>query len=147
MATPAQIKTIHVLKTKLHLLDHDYRSMLSSFHVESSKSLTVSDAAEFIDVLIARAKDHGAWKKSSKKPSKLSSADCATKAQQAKILAIWNGVSRAPEDKRREALNTFLYNRFGTDRLEWLTIGMVGPVIHTLTRMQQQKENGSEPKN
>ena len=55
MATPSQIKRIHILKSLLGLDDDLYREMLMSFGVCSSKDLTFTEASVMLDILETRA--------------------------------------------------------------------------------------------
>ena len=56
MSTISQIKQIHTLKNILGLDDDLYRDMLASFDVYSSKNLTITEAAIFINILKDKVK-------------------------------------------------------------------------------------------
>ena len=62
MATPSQIKRIHILKSLLGLDDDLYREMLMSFGVCSSKDLTFTEASVMLDILETRAEERNLWK-------------------------------------------------------------------------------------
>ena len=50
MATTFQIRKIHALKNVIGMDDDLYRDMLISFDVTSSKDLTFTEAAIFVDI-------------------------------------------------------------------------------------------------
>ena len=57
MATPAQIKKIHILKSALKIDEDTYRAMLGGFGVKSSTSraFTITLADELIQDLVEKA--------------------------------------------------------------------------------------------
>jgi len=59
----------------------------------------------------------------------------ATPAQLRKIDVLWATVSKAPLKKRTEALDTFLYNRFGVAGIGQVKRNCVGKIISTLESM------------
>lgn len=63
MATTSQIKKIHKLKNILALDDDLYVEMLMYFGVHSSKNLTYTEAAIFIEILEDKAAEINRWQK------------------------------------------------------------------------------------
>lgn len=126
--TKAQVKQIHVLKTKLGWDDETYRNALRPYFVNTSKELTFSEARTFISELKAAVFKHEI-------------AQMATEKQRKMIIAKWYGVTRAVGVREKmTALNTFLQNRFGIKNLNALRRDSVEKVVRALTAMAQQAE-------
>lgn len=126
--TKAQVKQIHVLKTKLGWDDETYRNALRPYFVNTSKELTFSEARTFIAELKAFVFKHEI-------------AQMATEKQRKMIIAKWYGVTRAVGVKEKmTALNTFLQNRFGIKNLNALRRDSVEKVVRALTAMAEQAE-------
>jgi hypothetical protein len=157
MATPAQIKFIHVLIGKLSLPDEHYRDMLSAYNVSSSTALTMEGANELIDGLIKLAADRGidvitpaaaSFKKSDafSYVEKLGSRrGYATSGQLKKIIMLWWQASCMKTDAGKwEALRTFIRNKWEIERFEWLPIELVGKIIKTIEAMVPREQSTKE---
>ncbi|MGE4406066.1 gp16 family protein [Pseudomonas sp.] len=94
MATPKQIKLIHVVKGALGLDDGTYRDILAGYGVESSKDLDAVEAAKLLRDLEDKATAAGVWKRggapkrSGKKPHNLKAGRHSRQAQLQKIEAL-----------------------------------------------------------
>jgi len=152
MATPAQIKFIHVLIGKLQLPDEHYRDMLAAYNVSSStdQSFSVASANDLIDSLLKIAGDRGidvvsineaTFKKSDVFDylRKLGSrSGYATYGQLCKIVYLWWDVSVQKTDIGKwEALRTFIKNKWEIERIEWMPIELVSKAIRTLEAMKK----------
>lgn len=137
-----QVKTIHVLKSKLRIDDASYRAILGSYGVKSSLDLQSAAARELIRVLVNRAQKAGVWNQKQKRWDTLGERPgMAVPAQLRKIEVMWAEVSRAPTAATKQAaLRVFLENQFGISALEWVTQEMVGKIVRTLQAMRKTKE-------
>lgn len=137
-----QVKTIHVLKSKLRIDEASYRALLRSYGVSTSPDLQSSAARELIRLLVSRAQQAGVWNQKRKRWDNVGErAGMAVPAQLRKIEAMWAEVSRAPTAAtKHSALRVFLENQFGVSALEWVTQEMVGKIIRTLQAMKHSKE-------
>lgn len=127
--TKAQVKQIHVLKTKLGWDDETYRNALRPYFVDTSKELSFSEARTFISELEAAV-------------FKFEVLQLATDKQKKLIIARWYGVTRVSGVKEKmTALNTFLDHRFGVKNLNKLRRDMVEKVVKALSVMAQQAES------
>jgi|GEM_PF-1778546 len=158
MATKNQIKFIHVLKAKIGLPDEHYRDILGAFGVTSSASqlFSMESANEMIDALIRMAREKGIEIENtshvqndievlkhiySSLKEKGSRYGYATYGQMCKILKMWWEVSRMKTSLTKfNALNQFLLNKWGINRLEWLPIEYVGKVIKTIGSMKPDQQ-------
>jgi hypothetical protein len=156
MATPGQIKFIHVLIGKIALPDEHYRDMLSAYNVTSSASpeFAIEQANELIDSLIAIAGEKGI-EVATVQNATFKKADVfihlktlgnrrgyATYGQLCKIVMLWWEVSTMATDIGIwTALNNFVKNKWQIERLEWLPIEAVSKVIRTLEAMHKTKED------
>jgi hypothetical protein len=160
MASPAQIKFIHVLIGKLQLPDEHYRDMLAAYNVSSSAAerFSVSSANELIDSLIKMANDrnidvvslNAACFKKADAFAYLTNLGSrpgyATYGQLCKILYLWWDVSVQKTDIGKwTALQTFIKNKWSLDRIEWLPIELVSKVIRTLEAMAKQATTQEVP--
>lgn len=144
MATKDQVVIIHVLKSKAKMSDEDYRSLLSGYQARSSKDLDVEQAAD----LVERLKRLAPEQEQAPGPKRFDNIGkrhgWATPKQLRMIEAMWMDVSRAGDREAKvKAFGTFLGNRFGISRMEWVPVELVGKVVKTLCAMkaQQQKES------
>lgn len=159
MATPAQIKFIHMLIGKLALPDEHYRDMLAAYNVSSSTEdgFSVASANELIDSLIKMANERGVdvvslnaacFKKSDAFAyirNMGSRQGYATYGQLCRIIYLWWDVSVQKTDIGRwEALRTFIKNKWALDRIEWLPIELVSKVIRTMEAMAKQQAKTRE---
>lgn len=142
--TRAQIRAIHTLKNALQMSEENYRTLLSSFGAQSSVDLTVPKAKELIEVLSAQASAAGVWVARKRPRGKLEFDELgnrpgfASPPQLRKICARWTVVSRAEPEHRREALEQFLGNKFGIEKLKWLPDHLVAKVLRILAAMEGQ---------
>jgi hypothetical protein len=140
-ASGQQIKIIHTLKSRLKLDESDYRALLSSYGVESSKELSYLLAKELVSKLQTRAEAAQVSTPKEKRFDKMGERPgMATPAQLRKIEVCWMEVSRAPtDDAKRKALVVFLRNHFEVSALEWISSDMASKVIRTIQAMKKQK--------
>ena len=93
MATTFQIRKIHALKNVIGMDDDLYREMLMSFDVTSSKDLTFTEAAIFVDILEDKAVAINKWIKQPKKYADLNRTEnMASDAQLRMIEGLWRDV-------------------------------------------------------
>jgi hypothetical protein len=133
MATKAQIAIIHVLRTELKIADQEYRDILKQYLPKSvqasSTNLTTAGAAQ----LISQLKGGPVF------------VQKASQMQRRKIIALWHGVSRAPEESRLEALDEFLLTRFSQrGGLRNLPKNTASRVILGLEKMLREVSNTRE---
>lgn len=134
MANNQQKAIIHVLKGKLKLSDEHYRDMLAAYDVTSAadKKFTHTDAKEFIKILSNMCKNNGIETRRQQPHGMI------TLAQMDKTRAIWFEVSKQDTiDKKKKALDTFIENKFGPSKLEWVPSEMVSKIIRTLEAMRE----------
>lgn len=105
MATPKQIKLIHVVKGALLLDDATYRAMLAGYGVASSKDLRDAQAELLLHDLQTKAMQAGVWKKKAapagkgRKPGNLQRPDWQSLPSRGRL-------SRAKQLEKIEALLT-----------------------------------------
>lgn len=129
MVTISQIKKIHILKSRIGLNDDLYRDMLYSFGVGSSKNLTTTEAAIFIDILTDKAG------KPQQKYDDFNyrDEDYASSSQLRMIEGLWKQVCYSQEKEEiKKSLRKFLQNKFKTDDIRFLTKTKAGKVIQAL---------------
>jgi hypothetical protein len=136
----AQIAKIHVLKARLGLDDEAYREMLTGVaKVASCKDLK----GPKIDLVIRhleRCAGQGQALSPGGGGQKGQGPRLATARQMFAIRSLWVRVSRAVD--LWGALRTFIKNRYGVERLEWLTFGQASKVIEGLKEMQRREQAG-----
>src|SRR6185369_7129266 len=72
----AQVKKIHALKNVLNLDDNNYRvALFNACGFETSKAMSMKDAADFIDDLQAKAVAAGVWETRQPKSKKFDDLD------------------------------------------------------------------------
>lgn len=126
--TKAQIKQIHVLKTKLGWDDETYRNALRPYFVDTSKELSFSEAKMFIRELSAAV-------------LRFQILMLATEKQRKMIIAKWYAVTRvAGVREKMAALNAFLKNRFNIKNLNCMRRDEVEKVAKALSAMREQEE-------
>ena len=133
MPSVKQIQAIHVLKRKLGLDDEDYRRLLSSYGVTSSKNLNEKNAKNLISLMNALA--------NGKSPDKYRRGR-ATDAQLRKIKAMW--IERA-RSKSMASLDKFIKHTTGIDHIEWLTVKDASRVIAGLKKLVPPETVNSNP--
>lgn len=127
-ANNAQKAQIHILKDRLGLTDEDYRDMLASYGVTTSKDLTFRDAGEFIKALRRKVLESGA-----PQPHR---TGYASRAQKAMLWNMWQQISRQDtKEKMTEAFRHFVKARFRIDNVEWLPGSAVSKIKKTLEAM------------
>lgn len=119
MATQKQIQLIHVLKQKHGIEDEVYLGMLAGFGVESSKQLSGTQAAEFIEQL-------------NKTDRRARGDGFATDKQIFAAKKMWQERSfKQTEEEKEKALKNFLYKKFGKSQLYDLTRQEASELIRT----------------
>jgi Protein of unknown function (DUF1018) len=138
MATPTQIKKIHVLKSDLKLDDGEYRSMLESYvspegiPIWSSKDLSYDQASSLIrsmELVIDRT-------------PMLKARVYASPKQLRFIIALWRHITRAAdEDGVNKTLHSFLNKRFHIRRLDKISKKQMAKVIKSLRIMTSRSRS------
>lgn len=143
MATPSQKAIIHTLVGKLKISDEDYRTMLASYDVSSSKDLPFKQATELVKTLIRMAEGKNIYAPKTKRFQHLGNRnDMAYPEQLRMIEAMWCDVSYMPTiEAKREALNKFLKKKWNIERIEWLPRSHVGRVVKTIQSMKKPETN------
>lgn len=126
MATPAQIKKLHSLKSALKLDDATYRRHLSDYGVKSSKdrSFTIAKADQLIADWEKDAVAMGVWQKRRlAKRAKPTTRRPADDPQSKMLRALWIELHQAGKvaDPSEAALTKFVKNLVRVDDLGWLT--------------------------
>lgn len=151
--SPAQIKKIHTLKTALRMDDNSYRvALFNACGFETSKAMSMKDAAELIDDWQTKATAAGVWKPRQPKAKKFDDLDnrrgavaMATPPQMRMIETVWQEVSRATEpEARATGLRHFIKRIAKVDSLRFLDRDGASAVINALTKMQKQSKSQSE---
>lgn len=139
MSTATQIRKIHTLKNIVGVDDDLYREMLMSFDVQSSKNLTYTEAAIFIEILEEKAIALNRWQKQTKKYSDLSrDIDMATPAQLRMIEGMWRDICYFDNDKfAKKSLRKFLKTKFKTDDIIFLSKSKAIKVIQAIKGIKQ----------
>jgi Protein of unknown function (DUF1018) len=132
MATPAQIKKIHTLKSDLNIDDEEYRSMLKAYvspegvPIWSSKDLSYNQASSLInslELIIERT------------PALKSRLYASTK-QLRFIAFLWGRITRATDGEgASNTLFSFLRNRFHIRRFDRIPRKQIAKVIKSLRIM------------
>lgn len=120
MASKRYLTAIHTAKSSLKLSDEDYRALLSSYNVESSKSLSDTDAIK----LLKKLNKLGFSKNSEKQelPIQLEQfgerdKKFASQKQLNMLAGIW--VSKARE-KNVDSFNSFICRIAKVEHYTWL---------------------------
>lgn len=149
-----QKKMIHTIKAQLGMDEETYKEILwSAYKVDSSTRLSRQEARELIDMLKKSAVQAGVWTnnrgfKKYKYDNLGKREGMASPKQLRMIESMWQDVSFVKEEKARlEALDTFLSNHFGVDKLIWVESEMVSKIVNTLKTMRTQKNEqmGKKP--
>lgn len=143
--TSGQIKKIHTLKNRLGIDDATYREILvTSFRVDSSTKLDVTQADSLIHDLEGKAVAAGTWEK--RKPPEKKFSDMsrrvgmASAPQLRKIEAMWQGISRAQSlETRQKALRSFVERIAKVSDLRFLDQEGATKVINALNKMSKSK--------
>jgi len=137
-ASISQIKKIHALKNVLGLDEDLYREMLSSFSVQSSIKLTVTQAGNLIDILETEAVSRNIWIKKQPKYSNLErNDDMATPSQMRMIEGLWREICYIDTDKfAKTSLRKFLKSKFKVDDIMFLTKNKAIKVIQGIKKIK-----------
>ena len=141
---------IHALASALAYDEPHYRVVLyHNFKVMSSKSLTFDQANQLIDVLQAQAIKDGVWTKNTAFEEFGHRAGFASPLQLRKIETLWREVTDAKdEEDRKNALRSFLSNRFHVSDMRFVKEGQVTGIMTALRCMAMRKkdDHGKAPK-
>lgn len=145
MATPSQIKRIHILKSLLGLDDDLYREMLMSFGVCSSKDLTFTEASVMLDILETRAEERNLWKKMPKPYEDLNrDSKMATPPQLRMIKGLWREICYFDNNEfANKSLRKFLKTKFKVDDINFLTKTKAIKVIQAIKAIKQKLEKSA----
>jgi hypothetical protein len=145
---PAQVRIIHVLKSKLRMEESDYRQMLAGYGVTTSKDLTRLQAADLTMKLQAATNPKPTRETSSpsiyiRKYDELGHRPgMGSPPQLRKIEAMWADVSRQPDAaSRATALRRFLKIICGVEEITWLETTPVNHVSKVLRALESMKRN------
>lgn len=149
-STPEQRKLIGYFRKLLKMPEDVYKEILWTWHVDSSKELTVDEAETLLRQLKKNAIAIGVYegkKKYSFQKYRHSSLDgrdakMATAAQLRMIEAMWFEVSRQSTDiARAEALHSFMKRITGKERLQFLTKVDVSKLVNAMKTMKFNMED------
>ncbi|MEE0495149.1 MAG: regulatory protein GemA [Cyanobacteriota bacterium] len=145
MATPSQIKRIHILKSLLGLDDDLYREMLMSFGVCSSKDLTFTEASVMLDILETRAEERNLWKRMPKPYEDLNrDSKMATPPQLRMIKGLWREICYFDNNEfANKSLRKFLKSKFKVDDINFLTKTKAIKVIQAIKAIKQKLEKSA----
>lgn len=145
MATPSQIKRIHILKSLLGLDDDLYREMLMSFGVCSSKDLTFTEASVMLDILETRAEERNLWKRMPKQYEDLNrDSKMATPPQLRMIKGLWREICYFDNNEfANKSLRKFLKTKFKVDDINFLTKTKAIKVIQAIKAIKQKLEKSA----
>lgn len=150
MSTPQQRKLIGYFRKLLKMPEDVYKEILWTWHVDSSKELTVDEAETLLRQLKKNAISSGVYegkKKYSFQKYRYNSLEgrddkMATPLQLRKIEAMWLEVSRVSGDTARaEALNSFAKRITGKERLVFLTKADASKLINAMNNMKFNMED------
>lgn len=145
MATPSQIKRIHILKSLLGLDDDLYREMLMSFGVCSSKDLTFTEASVMLDILETRAEERNLWKRMPKPYEDLNrDSKMATPPQLRMIKGLWREICYFDNNEfANKSLRKFLKTKFKVDDINFLTKTKAIKVIQAIKAIKHKLEKSA----
>jgi len=142
MATAFQIRKIHILKSKLKISDSDYREILYSYNVKSSKDMDYLNAAKLIDTLAKEAMAQNLWVELPKKYFQLERVNkMATPAQLRMIEGLWWELSYQRTDEfARKSLRRTLRKKLKIDDIMFLTKKDANKAINMIKAMKRDRE-------
>ena len=145
LATPSQLKRIHILKSLLGLDDDLYREMLMSFGVCSSKDLTFTEASVMLDILETRAEERNLWKRMPKPYEDLNrDSKMATPPQLRMIKGLWREICYFDNNEfANKSLRKFLKTKFKVDDINFLTKTKAIKVIQAIKAIKQKLEKSA----
>ena len=138
MATPAQIKKIHILKSALKIDEETYRATLAGYGAKSSKgrSFTIGKADELIQDLVEKAVVAGVWEK--RKPGRKAQATkpLDDDPQVRKIRQLWIELTQAGKVRNASeaAMNKYVQRMTGVAHAKWLDVAQASTVIEALKK-------------
>lgn len=139
----AQIKAIHTLKTRLRLVDDDYRALLFQLTGQrSSKDCNAAQQRQVRDHLQNLAQRMGVAAPARKQDWQDSYK--AASPRERKVWALWGSLGRAGivRNTARQALDAFVYRQVGVASLRFCTPAQLDTVIESLKLWQRR---GEEP--
>jgi len=138
MATPAQIKKIHILKSALKIDDATYRAILASFGVKSSKdrAFTIGKADELIQDLVEKATAAGVWEKRKPARKAKTTRKLADDDQSRMIRYLWIQLHEVGKVKNssEDALGAYVKRMTGIPALQWLDVKQASKVIEAMKK-------------
>lgn len=142
MATAFQIRKIHILKSKLKISDSDYREILYSYNVKSSKDMDYLNAAKLIDTLAKDAMAQNLWVELPKKYFQLERTNkMATPAQLRMIEGLWWELSYQRTDEfARKSLRRLLRKKLKIDDIMFLTKKDANKAINIIKAIKRDRE-------
>lgn len=142
MATAFQIRKIHILKSKLKISDSDYREILYSYNVKSSKDMDYLNAAKLIDTLAKDAMAQNLWVELPKKYFQLERTNkMATPAQLRMIEGLWWELSYQRTDEfARKSLRRLLRKKLKIYDIMFLTKKDANKAINMIKAIKQDRE-------
>ena len=126
MATPSQIKRIHILKC-------------------SSKDLTFTEASVMLDILETRAEERNLWKRMPKQYEDLNrDSKMATPPQLRMIKGLWREICYFDNNEfANKSLRKFLKTKFKVDDINFLTKTKAIKVIQAIKAIKQKLEKSA----
>jgi len=138
MATPAQIKKIHILKSALGIDEDTYRATLAGYGCKSSKDrdFTYAKADELIQGLEEKAVAAGVWEKRKPARKAATARKLADDDQSKKIRSLWIQLHQADKVKNpaESALLAYVERMTKVARLEWLSVKQASKVIEAMKK-------------
>ena len=138
MASPAQIKKIHILKSALKIDEETYRATLAGYGAKSSKdrSFTIGKADELIQDLVEKAVAAGVWEKRKPARKAKTTRKLADDDQSKKIRSLWIQLHQAGKVKNssEEALAAYVKRMTKVAALQWLSVKEASTVIEALKK-------------
>ena len=138
MATPAQIKKIHILKSALKIDDDTYRATLAAFGAKSSKdrSFSFTKADQLIQDLEEKAVAAGVWQKRKAARKVQDGRKLADDDQSKKIRALWIQLHQVGKvkDSSEGALGSYVKRMTSVEALQWLNVKQASRVIEALKK-------------
>ena len=154
------IRKIHWIKRQAGMSEEEYRTMLASYGVESSKELSYWRGVELIRKMesliqqkVNRLED-GSTQESNTLSRKYEELGVrwdevrgeymATPKQLRMIEAMWM-THPLVDQKNEEALRKFVKKITGADKLEWLYMSDIRKVVNAIKSLKKKKGENLEP--
>lgn len=139
------IRKIHWIKRQAGMSEEEYRTMLASYGVESSKELSYWEGVDLIKKMEGLVKNKIRHKDNLNRYEELGirwdevrGEYMATPKQLRMIEAMWCTHSLV-DQKNEEALRKFVKRITGVDRLEWLYMSDIKKVVNAIKRLKRRK--------